>query len=88
METTEGRHAGDGVDTAATTRAALALTKIIAEVIADCGPEGAPSGILYAAVMEFGISFATYNSIIGMLKAAGLVTEDAHVLVWVGGPLP
>lgn len=43
------------------------------------------SGELYARVMPY-MSLGEYESIIGILKRAGIVDERAHVLYWVAPP--
>ncbi len=45
---------------------------------------GAISGELYARLMAKGVDLETYNSLIGVLKNAGLVKEVGHILVWIG----
>lgn len=74
------------LDTREQVRAALTIVKLVGQAIQEAGPDGMPSGILYASLMEQGITLGAYNQIIAVLKAAGLVTESFHVLTWVGGP--
>jgi uncharacterized protein YutE (UPF0331/DUF86 family) len=49
------------------------------EAIEGFGGEGVPSGCLYAIVMET-MPLQTYQSLIGILKEAGLITESNHIL--------
>jgi hypothetical protein len=63
---------------------AIALQRIafaMADAIRELGE--VPSGHLYAALMEK-MTLETYQRIIGMLKASGMVKESFHVLKWVG----
>ena len=64
--------------------AAFQATAAMAEAIRTLGE--VPSGTLYANVcghMELG----TYEKIIQTLKNAGLVSESAHLLRWIGPKL-
>ena len=63
--------------------ALIATMNAIEEAIKESGPEGIPSGHLYAALMGH-ISLDDYNTIIGMLKKAGRVKESFHLLTHVG----
>jgi len=63
--------------------ALIATMNAIEEAIKESGPEGIPSGHLYAALMGH-ISLDDYNTIIGMLKKAGRVKESFHLLTYVG----
>ncbi len=66
------------------TRAVLAGVMAIAAVGSAIRELGSvPNGVLYANIAEK-ISFHGYNIAIGKLKEAGLVTEQDHVLTWVG----
>lgn len=73
-------------DTREQVRAVLTIVKLVGQAIQEAGPDGMPSGILYASLMEQGITLGAYNQIIAVLVAAGLITNDSHLLVWVGGP--
>ena len=59
----------------------LKATFALSEAIRELG--SVPSGHLYARVMG-AMNLATYNSIIGTLKGAKLVSESNDVLIWVG----
>lgn len=61
--------------------AALKQTMAVAEAIKEL--KEVPSGHLYARVMQF-MTLHSYNSIIDILKRAGLVTETNNLLRWVG----
>jgi len=45
----------------------------ILQAIETAGPEGAKGGVLYAALMILGYTFAEYQAIIGALQGGGLV---------------
>jgi hypothetical protein len=51
----------------------------IVEIIAE-EPGGTPSGILYAGLMNYGITFNTYEAMIAHLKNEGRITESFNVL--------
>jgi hypothetical protein len=57
--------------------------KIIAEAIYEAGPTGIPSGHLYAAMVGRA-SIDTYQFAVGILKDAGAITEQFHLLRWSG----
>lgn len=44
------------------------------------GPEGLPSGVLYAELMSHGASLDQHNMVVGTLKHSGLITEESHLL--------
>ncbi len=68
--------------------ALLALIQMIAEAIRDAGEAGIPSGHLYA-MMVHKVPLSTYQYVIGILKDAGAVTEQFHLLCWTGKcPIP
>jgi len=54
---------------------------ILLETIREAGPNGIPSGHLYAALMGH-LSLDSYQALIGMLKTAGKVKESYHVLTY------
>lgn len=60
----------------------LNIVDAVAEAIRDL-PNGVPSGHLYAALAGM-LNLSLYQSVIGLLKKAGLVTESNHLLKWVG----
>jgi len=61
--------------------AALNTVAALAEAIRGLG--SVPSGVLYAHVMSH-MSLAGYESAIGVLKRAGLVSEENFLLTWCG----
>jgi hypothetical protein len=62
-------------------KAMLSFAKIIEECIKDAGEAGIPSGHLYAAMMHK-VGLETYQYAIGILKDAGVITEQNHLLRW------
>ena len=68
---------------AAQVAALLALLQVLAEAIRDAKDAGIPSGHLYA-MMVHKVPLATYQYAIGILKNAGAVTEQFHLLRWTG----
>ena len=59
---------------------ALEAVRAVADAIREL--KRVPSGKLYAIVMPH-LSLESYEKIIGTLKGAGLVREEAHELIWV-----
>lgn len=71
--------------TATNAKAHLAAIKALAEAIHDAGPQGIPSGTLYAAFMAHGISLESYNRLLDAIVRTGLVkVEPSHLVKWVG----
>lgn len=66
---------------------ATALQQVAAVADAIRGLGKVPNGELYAVLMANGMSIESYTAIIRTLKNAGLVTEELHVLKWVGPSL-
>ena len=63
--------------------AAIEICAILGQAIKKAGPEGVPSGHLYAQVMS-ALSLNTYNTAIASLKRSGLISESHFVLTWIG----
>lgn len=55
------------------------LVQIILETIQSAGPNGVPSGPLYATLNCHGLSLATYQQIMAGLVATGRVRLSGHV---------
>jgi len=57
-----------------------AALRRIADAIVDsvraAGPHGAPSGVLYAALMAHGCTLNQFNSLMSGLVRAGRLTQD------------
>ena len=63
----------------------LLMIKLIADAIKEAGPEGIPSGFLWAALMTRFSGLAAYESYIALLIRAGIVRQDGgHILRFVG----
>jgi predicted oxidoreductase (fatty acid repression mutant protein) len=61
----------------------IALSKIILavyETIKEAGEQGAPSGVIYAALMGFGCSLEQYNAIIDAMIATKKIRRSNHLL--------
>jgi hypothetical protein len=56
----------------------------LGEAIREAGPQGIPSGHLYAAVMAK-VDLESYQRAIGALTKGGLVGAEGQMLVWKGG---
>lgn len=54
------------------------LADAIVETVAET-PQGAPAGMLYAAMMGFGMSLDTFQTIMSMLVAAGRVRREGQL---------
>lgn len=54
------------------------IVRAILETINESGTMGAPSGILYTALMAQGMSLDTYQRLMGVIKEVGYVTEEHH----------
>lgn len=52
---------------------------VILETVADMGAEGAPSGVMYAA-MQSRVSLQEYQSVLGIALQGGLVEQTAHLV--------
>ena len=59
----------------------IQIIAALAEAIRGLG--SVPSGHLYAYVMG-GMTFPQYSRAIEVLKGAGLVADEGHLLTWVG----
>jgi hypothetical protein len=68
-------------------QATLAICAALADAIRDLSAtsplRGVPAGELYARVMGH-VSLETFESIVGVLVRAGLVSRTNHLLAWVG----
>jgi hypothetical protein len=63
--------------------AVLVIARAVADAIKEAGDAGVPSGYIYATIMGV-ISLNNYNALIAQLKQLGLVSEENHVLRWIG----
>jgi hypothetical protein len=67
--------------TAAQAKAAIGILTAVADTIREL--KEVPSGHLYARVMGH-LSLAQYEQVIGVLKGAGLIRVENHLISWVG----
>lgn len=62
------------------TRGQLNAIKIAVEVILDiakdAGPMGAPSGVIYAAMMGHGMTLNSYQQILGAMQRTGKIVVE------------
>ena len=66
---------------AAQVRATMTILTVVSEAIRDL--KEVPSGVLYANVISV-LSLEQYNKAIELLKGAEMVTEQNHLLRWIG----
>lgn len=59
-------------------KAAQRIGLIVLEAIRDAGPMGAPSGVLYAALMGQGCTLSQYQSLMAPLERRGYVLLEDH----------
>jgi len=57
----------------------MAVVNVITETIEETGPQGAPEGPLYAALMGH-MSLSTFQAIVGALVGAGKIRKSGNVL--------
>ncbi len=56
----------------------LSVVNAILESVQEAGPQGAPSGPMYAAVQGY-LSLDQYTKVMGALEQTGKVTRRGHV---------
>lgn len=56
------------------------LADIIEETAREAGPMGAPSGVVYAALMGVGITLDTYQSMLGIMEQQGRITVSSDLI--------
>lgn len=56
----------------------VAVMQALLETVQEAGSEGAPSGPLYMACQQFGITLEAYQAIMEILVKQGLVTHSNH----------
>jgi hypothetical protein len=72
---------GDTVDTEAKIIAALKLAiDCIIEAAKIAGPVGAPSGVVYAALSEHGMTLTVYEQIVDYLVKSGKIKVEYHCI--------
>lgn len=62
-------------------KAAVEMVLAVSDCIRDL--RQVPSGELYSRLMGF-MSMDGYNTVIDMLKRAGVITVSNHLITWVG----
>jgi hypothetical protein len=67
-------------DTERAERAFLALVNMIVETVEETGDDGTPEGILYAALMGYGVSLAVFNRIISAAVEVGKIRKQGNLL--------
>lgn len=68
------------MDTSAKTKAIAALINIILETVKEMGTAGAPEGVMYAAVMNYGITKQGWDSLVGHLIRSGKIRKSGNIL--------
>lgn len=56
------------------------IADAIVESVREAGELGAPSGIVYAALMSYGMSLDTYHQFIGVLVKLGKLRQEGDLL--------
>jgi hypothetical protein len=64
--------------------AAIKLVAAITDIVRDMGEQGCPSGPLYAALMQYGMSYDTYSRLMAALVKMGHFRLSNHVYYWPG----
>ena len=64
--------------------AILQICDAVVESIKAAGAMGAPSGVIYASLMQFGCNLSQYESLIGILVKAGKIRKQGDLLfaIW------
>jgi len=60
-------------------RALRAVADAIIESIDLAGPQGAPAGVMYAALMSYGITLSQFEQIMAGLCGAGKLRKSGHL---------
>ena len=55
------------------------LCQAIVDTVREC-PDGAPNGIVYAAVAAHGLSLDTYTQVLELCKRSGYLTQRGDLL--------
>ena len=56
------------------------IATIIEETAREAAPLGAPSGVVYAALMGVGVSLDTFQAILSAMESAGRVTVRGDLI--------
>lgn len=60
--------------------AAIKVAHVVYTAIVQAGPQGIPSGHLYAATMNAFADLGSYEACLGLLIKGGLVKRENHLL--------
>lgn len=64
-------------------QAGLSVLKVIAEAVIEtvkeAGPQGAPAGVLYAALMTTGMNLEQFERLMGILVEVGKVRKQGQL---------
>lgn len=60
-------------------QAAQQIVKAVYDTIKETGEDGAPGGVLYAALMNIGVDYDGYNLIMGTMVEQGLVMKQGEL---------
>ena len=63
-------------------RAAMAMTAAVTETIRECGADGAPGGVLYAALMA-NVTLEGFERMMELIVRTGLVRKSGQCYYWV-----
>jgi hypothetical protein len=54
------------------------LVDVVVDSVREAGPEGAPGGVLYAALMTQGCTYQQFESLVSGLVSVGKLTRRGH----------
>ncbi len=59
--------------------AATQLVDAVVETVRESGPDGAPAGSIYAALMTLGFTLEQFERLMGALVGLGKLTKRGHL---------
>lgn len=59
-------------------KALVAIIESIVETVNE-SPDGAPAGVMYAALMHYGCSHSQFESLMGALVRKGRIRQEGHL---------
>ena len=68
-----------------TKQTAVLLVGAICATVRDAGEDGAPGGIIYAALMEYGISLELYEAVMASLVSTGKLRKQGELYFYQDG---
>jgi hypothetical protein len=68
-------------------RSAVEMIGAVGEAIREAGAVGIPAGHLYVMLMN-DMTHAAFESMIGLLERARLISRENNLLRWIGPELP